>query len=111
MPQRRLVETGDGRRVWVNISDGDILRAIGRLPHNWPDHVRRRYAGESVESLQRRQRKLSPEDYRKALAMAFALVDQQLYYLAERRAHSPLQLANPDANPRLIRPGTLEDVM
>ena len=113
MPQSRLVETKDGRRVWVQISDGDIMRAIGNLPHRWPEFVRRRFAGEPYESLYKSQRKLSPDQFRKALAMAFAAVDQQLYWLAERRVGAPQQPVNPNRpEPRRARPPlSLDDVL
>jgi hypothetical protein len=114
MPQSRLVETKEGRRVWVQISDGDILRAIGHLPYRWPEFVRRRYSGEPYESLYKSQRRLSPDEFRKALAMAFAAVEQELYWLAEQRAQSRMrfQPVNPNAvNNRLAPPLSLEDVL
>lgn len=114
MPQSRLVETKDGRRVWVQITDGDIMRAIGHLPYRWPELVRRRFAGEPYESLYKSQNKLSPEDFRKGLAMAFAAVEQRLYWLAETRAQSRMrfQPVNPNAsNSRHGPPLSLDDVL
>jgi hypothetical protein len=85
--EKRLVQLKTGQRVWIELSDGDILRCIGQIDsQRWREMVRMRMGGASVDELWRRQSKLSLDEFRKGLAIAFGIVDRYKWVLAEQRA-------------------------
>ena len=51
--QLRVAITPSGRRVHVEISQDDRLRLIAMLPGRWPDVVKARERGETMEQIHR----------------------------------------------------------
>ena len=87
MAETRLVQLPTGHRVWVKLSDADILWCIGQaLPTAWREMVKARMGGVSIEELWRHQSKLDEREFRSGLAVAFQRVDRYKWRLAERRA-------------------------
>lgn len=99
-PQRRLATTPSGRQVWVEITGDDRLSLIRQLPSRWPEVLRARERGESLEQIHRWARaELPPERgpgacqgncepacLRCGLAAAYAWLETELHDLAARRA-------------------------
>lgn len=51
--QKRIATTLSGRQVWIDITGDDRLRAIMQLPSRWPDVIKARERGESLQSIAR----------------------------------------------------------
>ena len=51
--QRRIATTPSGRRVDVPVTSEDRLRLINQLPSRWPDVIKARERGESLEQIAR----------------------------------------------------------
>lgn len=95
--QQRLAATPSGRQVLVDISSEDRLRLISELPGRWPEVVKARERGESLESIHRWARlDLTPEHecrgrcepacLRCGIAACYAWLETALHDLAARRA-------------------------
>jgi hypothetical protein len=52
-PQRRLAVSPSGAQVWVEVTSGDRLKIIAELPSRWPEVIKARERGESLESIAR----------------------------------------------------------
>ena len=103
MGEKRLVQLKTGQRVWIELSDGDILRCIGMIDsQRWREIVRMRMGGASIEELWRRQSKLDLDEFRKGLAVAFAIVDRYKWIIAERRAGVQVLAQGPAPNPAML---------
>ena len=112
--QRRIATNARGQQVWVKITPDDRLRAINKLEHRWPEIVKAREAGESIEEIHRRlvhvrdigltptchpacsdaydaghlqacHGECDPPCFRDLLAAAYAQVETTLHELARRR--------------------------
>jgi hypothetical protein len=51
--QKRVAVSFSGRQVLVDISGDDRLRLINQLPGRWPEVMKRRESGESLEQIAR----------------------------------------------------------
>jgi hypothetical protein len=95
--QKRLAVTGSGRQVLIDISGDDRLRLIGELPGRWPEVIRARERGESLEAIHRWARialtpelecrgRCDPACLRCGIASCYAWLETALHDLAARRA-------------------------
>lgn len=110
--QRRIATNSRGAQVWVRITPDDRLKVINELEHRWPEIVKAREAGETIEEIHRRLRvqvtltptchpacsdaydaghlqachgECDPPCFRDLLAAAYAKVETRLHELARRR--------------------------
>lgn len=51
--QKRMAVSYSGRQVYVDISGDDRLRLINQLPGRWPEVMKRRESGETLEQIAR----------------------------------------------------------
>lgn len=84
-PQRRVAVTPSGRQVWIEITSEDRLRVINQLPSRWPDVVKARERGETMEQIHRWAR-LSREDLAENLGAVYGIIESALHDLAASRA-------------------------
>lgn len=50
-PQTRLAVSGSGRQVWVDLTSADRLKVINELPSRWPDVIKARESGKSLDEI------------------------------------------------------------
>lgn len=95
--QKRVAVSGSGRQVLVDVTGDDRLRLIGQLPGRWPEVVKARERGESLEQIHRWARIALPPEYecrgrcedaclRCYLSEIYAWLETELHALASRRA-------------------------
>lgn len=96
-PQRRIGICPAGHTHWVEITGDDRLAVINRLPHRWPDVIKQREAGATLEEIHRWVKvplppehdchgDCSPPCLREHVATCYAYIETELNELAKRRA-------------------------
>lgn len=97
IPQTRTAVSPSGRQVWVTITQEDRLRLINQLPHRWPEVIKAREKGETLEQIHRWARvALNPEEecrghceppcLRCHMAAIYSWMETELHALAQKRA-------------------------
>jgi len=95
--QKRLATTPTGRQCFVDITGDDRLRLIARLPGRWPEVIKARERGETLEQIHRWARvplnpinecrgECHPPCLRCHVAAIYAWLETELNDLAQRRA-------------------------
>jgi hypothetical protein len=95
--QKRLAVSPTGRQVLVDITSADRLHLIGQLPGRWPEVIKARERGATLEQIHRWATvPLTPEHechgrcdpacLRCGIAACYAWLETALHDLAARRA-------------------------
>lgn len=110
--QTRLATNRRGEQKWVKITPDDRLKLINQLPHRWPEIIKARERGESIEGIHTRLRvkwdlepnchaecaaahrhdnptchgECDPPCFRELVADCYSWIETELHALAQRRA-------------------------
>jgi len=95
--QKRLAVSPSGRQVYIDITGDDRLRLVMSLPGRWPDVIKARERGETLEQIHRWAKvplnpaeecrgECRPECLRCHVASIYAWLETELNEIAQRRA-------------------------
>lgn len=97
IPQTRAAVSPSGRQVWVTITQEDRLELINQLPGRWPEVIKARERGQSIEQIHRWAKvPLTPEhecrgacdppDLRCLMSTCYSWIETELHAIAQNRA-------------------------
>lgn len=95
--QKRIATTPSGRQVWVDITGDDRLAVIDRLPSRWPEVIKARELGDSIEQIRDRLRikmwvnddcrgECDPPCFKDQISACYAWIETELHDLAKKKA-------------------------